>query len=461
MNQLQLKHSLGAKSPAVISFYGAGGKTTLISRLAEEISSSGLKVLLTTTTKILIPQGIPLFFNVETDKSIRALKRHFNESNIAVLGRRMLRDNKIEGISAQEVQQLRDLLQVTVLVEADGARGLPIKGYTSNEPVLPSCSDLIIAVIGADALGATLSSKNVHRLAKVTEETGAEEGSIINEQIVGDVFKYMLKLGRIQAPGAKAACILNKADLLKDPGSTALHLSRLLSGHQNPPEQLLITAGNDIDPAKITFCRKNGELSADISCIVLAAGLSTRMGRDKLALPFSNTTIFEHTLEQIRESGIKDIIVVVSPGSSWLEKLNSETYKLIENPLYRTGMASSLKAGLNAVGIKSQGVIIALADLPLVTPAIYRKLIENYRNKLKLVTYPTYRGKRGNPTLFDRRVWPDLMSISGDQGGRGLIEKMDEYKIDRVETKLPEVIFDIDTPDDYRRLLNNINRCNQ
>ncbi|MGM0688182.1 MAG: selenium cofactor biosynthesis protein YqeC [Bacillota bacterium] len=451
MDQLKLEHSLGIKLPAVISFYGAGGKTTLISRLAEEICSSGRKVLITTTTKIFVPQGIPFFSIDDTEKSIRILKRHFKKSNIAVLGRRVNRDNKIEGIATQEVQKLRDLLQITVLVEADGAKGLPIKGFNSNEPILPFHSDLIVAVIGSDALGAKLSSNNVHRPAKVVKETGAEYGSIITEHIVAEVFQHMLKLGRIQAPNSGTVCLLNKADLLKDAGLTALKLSALLSGQQNPPDQLLITAGNDINPGRFTFWLKNGELCAHISCIVLAAGVSKRMGFDKLALPFKNNTILENTLEQIKKSGIKDIIIVVRPGSPWLEKLKKGPYKLIENPLYSTGMASSLKAGLNAVDYKTQGVLIALADQPFVTPAIYKKLINNYRNKLKLFTCPTYQGKRGNPTLSDRRIWPDLVSISGDCGGRVLIDKMDEDEIDRVETERPEVLFDIDTPDDYMR----------
>jgi len=451
MDQLQLEHSLSVKLPAVISFYGAGGKTTLISRLAEEMCSSGRKVLITTTTKIFVPQGIPLFYSDDPEQSIRILKRHYQKNNIAVLGRRVNRDNKIEGISAQEVHELRELLQVTVLVEADGAKGLPIKGFNANEPVLPFHSDLIVAVIGSDALGAKLSSSNVLRLENVLEETGAEYGSIITEHIVAEVFQYMLKLGRIQAPNAGTVCLLNKSDLLKSPGSTALKLSALLSGQQNSPDQLLITAVKEINPVRFTFLLKNGELCAHISCIVLAAGASKRMGIDKLALPFSKNTILENTLEQIEKSGIKDIIIVLRPGSPWLEKLKKGTCKLIENPLHSTGMASSLKAGLNAVDNKSQGVLIALADQPLVTPALYKKLINNYRNKLKIVTYPTYRGKRGNPTLLDRRIWPDLMSISGDLGGRVLIEKMDEDEIDRVETERPEIVFDIDTPDDYKR----------
>lgn len=457
MDQLKLVHSLGVKSPAVISFFGAGGKTTLMYRLAEEIRSSGRKVLLTTTTKIKIPPELPFFINENTEKSIHALKEHFKNESIAVFGKRVLRDNKIEGIAAAEVQQFRDQLPVSILIEADGSRGMPIKGYAENEPVLPACSDLIAAVIGADALYIHISSDTVHRSVQFAAATGAGEDSIIIEKTVAAAFQHMLKLGRSQAPGAETVCILNKADLLKNPGSAAVQLSGLLSGQGSTPERFIITAGNDEDPVKVILNYKDGKQPADVSCVLLAAGTSSRMGEDKLSLPFNDNTILEHTLDQITESGIEDIIVVVRPDSSWQQKLGTGKYKLIENPLYYTGIASSLKAGLAEVSSRAQGVIFALADQPLVPPAIYRQLIDRYRSSLKLVTYPVYQGQKGNPTLFDRRTWPSLMLLSGDQGGRTLVSKMSEDEIDLIETVLPSVIADIDTPESYRMLIKNNN----
>ncbi len=453
MDQLKLESSLRVKSPAVISFYGAGGKTTLMYRLAGELRSSGRKVLLTTTTQILIPPELPLFIDHDPEQTIDDLTKHFESNSIAVLGKKVLSGNKIEGLAAEDIQPLRDDLQVTVLVEADGSRGLPIKGYASYEPVLPPCSDIIAAVVGADALGENLSADIVHRPAEFTMATGLKEGSVITELTLAAAFREMLRLGHSQAPGAAVCFILNKSDLLKDPAATALQLHGLLSDLENPPGYLLLTAGNENNPVWIIMNFTGDKQPVKVSCVVLAAGTSSRMGEDKLSLPFRGKTILEHTLDQITEAGIDNIIVVIRPGSPWPEKLKSRDLSLIENPLYITGIASSLRAGLAEVHGNSQGVIFALADQPLVAPSIYRELIDRFQHSLSLVTYPVYQGRRGNPALFDRRTWSSLMLLAGDRGGRAVINELGKDQIEQVETDLPAVVTDIDTPENYRNLL--------
>ncbi len=452
MEQLSLYHSLGLRDPAVISFIGAGGKTTLLLRLASEMLGLQQKVLLTTTTKIFRPSKMPFFIFTDIKSAVSALKKHYRDHNIAVLGNRILPNGKIEGIKADAIEILRNELQVSVLVEADGAKGKPIKGYAEYEPVLPSDSDLIAAVIGADALEASISNATVHRLKYFLKTTGAEETQNITGELIAGTFQHMLKLGTYQAPRAATAFIFNKIDLVEAPEKVVINLARLLSVSEMS-DRLLITQGNVDNPERFYLHTGKDTNRASVSCVILAAGRSLRMGEDKLALIFEGKTILEHVLDNVVKAGIEEIIVVTRPDHKWAWLPGKYKCRIVENPLYHTGMASSLQAGLKAVGHHVQGVLFALADQPKVTTDIYKLMVMNFQEKLKLITCPVFKGERGNPTLFDRRTWPDLMQLKGDQGGRQLINTLAPENIDFIETDLPVIIEDIDTISDYEALL--------
>lgn len=188
--------------------------------------------------------------------------------------------------------------------------------------------------------------------------------------------------------------------------------------------------------------------------MVLAAGAASRMGRDKLALEIAGKTVLEHTLDRVAAAGIENCIVVVRPGGGRPARLSERAgCTPVVNHAYAAGIAASLKVGLSAVDGAAQGVIFALGDQPCVPPSVFRSLVENHANRLSLVTGPAYRGKRGNPVLFDRRTWPLLMQLKGDSGGRQVIEMLPEREISWLETGAPAVLQDIDTPGDYRKML--------
>ncbi len=453
MEQLAFKTLFGLKEPSVVSFFGGGGKTTILSGLASEMASSGKRVLITTTTKAYAPSEAPLYLT-ENVEYLSTLKKYFRDNYLAFLGKRILKNGKIEGIGTDVVEYLRNQLQVTVLVEADGSRGLPIKGYAAHEPVLPPCSDLLAAIIGADAIGSRISEDNVHRPQEFSTATEARPGSIITEITAASAFVYMHGVGRMQSPQAKTICILNKADLLKNPGKTALNIAGIFCNKKNRPEQFALTAANKNNPVEVILKVTEKKSCPEVSCVVLAAGKSSRMGQDKLLMAYGSQTILEKTLAQVEASGIEDIVVVIRPGSLWKQKINPARFKIVENPGYHKGMAESLKTGLKAVSGKSQGVIFALADQPHVPTLIYRQLIESYCERLKLITCPVYQGRRGNPALFDRRTWPALMNLRGDLGGRELFKKVDKDEIDLLETDCYSVVKDIDTPENYLDIIN-------
>ncbi len=448
---LTLSSALGLKGPKIISAYGAGGKTTILSRLAAELAACGQKVILTTTTKIYPPAGAPLALAEDPARATEALCRLLQETDLAALGRRLLSGDKLEGIEPGWVEILWRETGASLLVEADGAAGKPVKGYNENEPVLPGSSHLIIAVAGFDALGARLTPQEVHRPELLLASAGAQPDAALTAVQLARHIRYVLRRGRRQAPAARAAAVFNKMDLAKHPAGAARELAALLKGAE--ADRLLFTAA--AEQAPVCFCyRPEGEVFLPaMAAVVLAAGRASRMGADKLQLEYRGRTILEHTLDQIRSAGFQQVIVVTRPGTPWRQRLASQQWcRIVENLDSDSGIASSLKTGLLAVDGAVQAVCFALGDQPLIPAEVYRRLADEHRMALPLATVPLWKGKRGNPVLFDRRTWPLLLTLKGDRGGRQILPQLPPDLIKYVELPYPEIMFDVDTPGDYRKL---------
>ncbi len=453
MKQLSLLQALNIDNNTVASFYGAGGKTSLLLKLASEMIESGGKVLITTTTKMYAPEGFPLFSLEKTQDIFSTLNEHYKEHSSAVLFNYKMSDGKLCGIDPDLVEQLQERLDIAILVEADGSKGRPLKGYRNNEPVIPSSSSLIIPVIGADAVNAVLDEEHVHCIEEFIKSIpAAKYKNIVTVEIVAAAFIKMAKLGLCQAADPRLVFILNKADLLNDFSHTALQLLSFLQKDILVKGMLLLTEASNAYPVQGYFMNDFSAADPGVSCVVLAAGESRRMGSNKLMLDINGVSMLESTLQNICDAGIEDIIVVVQPGSSWSRLLKKNKYKIVENHNYKSGMAESVKVGLNSVEKSSQGVIFALADQPLIPSKTYRELIYYYSKNFDLITCPLYRGQRGNPVLFDRRTWPLMQQLSGDRGGRVLLETLPDSKIGYFESDNEAVLLDIDTPGDYATL---------
>lgn len=453
MNQLSLYRCLDLNKPAVTSFTGGGGKTSLIRRLAEEFNDLRQKVLLTTTTKCYPFPNLPHFYLDSSVDIFKKLSEHYKNNNIAVLGGKIGPDGKIAGISPKLPGSLTRELGIHVLVEADGSKGKPLKGYEKYEPVVPSDSDLIVSVIGADALGAPVEENIVHRSGIFQQAMLLSDSStIIDENLLAQAFSYMEQVAVNQAPHARFIYVLNKFDILNNPNQ-AYKIACVLK-KMNNNTSLISTKTNSKYPVKMYLNALGQPETASLTCVILAAGSSERMGSaDKLTLPFKQSTVLQSTLDQVISSGISEIIIVTAPGSRWKSTLADCNLRIVENPLNKTGQASSLKAGLEEVNPKSQGVIFALGDQPLIGSDIFKMLIDRYKSSLKPVTYPVYQNRRGNPVIFDRTLWPLLMKLEGDEGGRAIIKNLGSEDIDLVQTDNKYVITDIDTPEDYKAAL--------
>ncbi len=189
-----------------------------------------------------------------------------------------------------------------------------------------------------------------------------------------------------------------------------------------------------------------------VGAIVLAAGRSTRMGGpNKLLETISGKPLVRIAAEEALRSRADPVVVVTGHERAKVEAaLAGLDLRLVHNPDYAQGLSTSVKAGLAALPPEAEAAIVCLGDMPQVTSALIDRLIAAYDPEQNaLVVLPTFAGKRGNPVLWSRRLFPDLMALEGDVGARHLIGAYQEVVIE-LPVENAAAMVDIDTPDGLR-----------
>jgi len=190
-----------------------------------------------------------------------------------------------------------------------------------------------------------------------------------------------------------------------------------------------------------------------VSAILLGAGESKRMGRDKLSLPWGKKTIFGHCLSNLLRSDVQEVIIVLNHGMGWLgDPGRHPKIKTVNNPYSKMGMSTSIRRGLQAIDPSSGGILIALGDQPLIKTRTINALIHAFVQGRGAIVVPSFRGKLGHPVIFHHRYLKELLKLRGDVGGRSIIEKHPE-EVWLVRVKSEGVMKDIDTWEDYHKEL--------
>ena len=192
------------------------------------------------------------------------------------------------------------------------------------------------------------------------------------------------------------------------------------------------------------------------AALILAAGESKRFGGPKQLADWGGRPLLEHVVDQVGGWPQVDEIYAVLGANAGriMERVDlSSAAAVVENREWREGIASSLRAGLDALmgDREAEAALVVLADQPMVPAAAVERLFEARRRSGRPVILPLYRFRRGHPVLLDRWLWPRLIAgLEGDQGARNLFLSRPEW--------VEEVIFgedaprDIDTPEDLKRL---------
>jgi molybdenum cofactor cytidylyltransferase len=195
-----------------------------------------------------------------------------------------------------------------------------------------------------------------------------------------------------------------------------------------------------------------------VAAIVLAAGMSRRMGTPKQLLLLAGETILELTLKNVRASNVNEVVLVLGHAAETVEKeISTERVKIVRNQDYQQGMGTSLRTGLAAVDDGASAALIVLADQPFVRPETINQLIachqEANQEEKPQIIIPAFNGFRGNPVLLDRSVFAELQSLTGDVGCRAIFGNHTE-NIRKLAVEDIGVLLDIDSQEEYEKFAN-------
>lgn len=190
-----------------------------------------------------------------------------------------------------------------------------------------------------------------------------------------------------------------------------------------------------------------------IGAIVLAAGQSRRMGRNKMLLPYGSSTVLETVVTEVAASpAVSDVVVVTGHEPDRISALlASYPVRCVFNPAYaRAEMMVSLQVGLRALPAQAQAALIVPGDHPRLERVILQRVIDAYQPGALVI--PSYQMKRGHPILIDRVWWGELLALPETASLRDFIRAHEQH-IHYVVVDTDSVLQDVDTPDEYRNLL--------
>ena len=189
-----------------------------------------------------------------------------------------------------------------------------------------------------------------------------------------------------------------------------------------------------------------------VTAIILAAGLGSRMGKNKLALPWhDDKTVLETTIERVSKSAVSNGIVVLGYQSEfWKDKLKlPANWQTVINPDYALGQSTSLLKGLSIVDVNdTEAILFCLGDQPLIKTETINTMLEFWQENKCDILIPTYQVVRGNPTIFSKNTLVDMKKLKGDEGARSLFKI---YKPDELPVNDRGIIADLDSPEAYER----------
>jgi molybdenum cofactor cytidylyltransferase len=190
-----------------------------------------------------------------------------------------------------------------------------------------------------------------------------------------------------------------------------------------------------------------------ISAIILAAGYSKRMGALKPLLKLGDRTVLDRVVGLFRESGIKDVIVVVGHGASQTIPVAHECgAQAVMNKQFDQGMFSSVQEGVRALSAESRAFFMLPVDIPLVCPQTIKELLEAYHRGMGKIVFPTFLGRRGHPPLIDTLYRDEILAHPGEGGLRAVLRNHEDESI-QIEVADEMILLDLDTPADHEALL--------
>lgn len=408
----QIVEKMGDADSPVLSFVGAGGKTSGMLELARDLAAQGKKVLVTTTTHMEHPLNLNQPGCV--DASAEEIAEQLEKNGFLIAGSQAEQPGKIKGLPVPVWEQVKKKADV-ILVEADGAKRFPLKVPGKQEPVIPKeCTHILISA-GAGALGRTLKEscfrlQEAERILADAEKQGIDvKRPEITEETMGILIEqgYVMLL-KSRYPAAKIAVVLNQADILSAPEERAAALQKQI-----------------LAPVFLHGWKKA------IHGIYLAAGFSRRFGGNKLLEKLDGKPMYLHLLEglnEIKENHKLQSLTVVTQYEEILNYLHRQRIAAVKNNNSALGISSSLKLGLQTAMIQKnqeteQYYLFCVADQPFLKKHTVEEFLYVFLKTGKGIGCISHDGKAGNPVIFHERYVPELLRIEGDKGGKSVVNQ--------------------------------------
>ncbi|MBE6027718.1 MAG: putative selenium-dependent hydroxylase accessory protein YqeC [Clostridiales bacterium] len=384
---------------AVISVVGAGGKTSLIFAWARELAAAGKSVVITTTTHMYRPErleedGIRIVVSDDPD-----------------------RPDKVMAPPVDVLESLRDTADV-VLIEADGSRRMPLKWPGDREPVIPDYTDITVCVAGLSAVG----KRTEDVVFRADELPEAIKSDTVDVNLLHKILAS--RSGGQKGVRGEFRVFLNQVDDDIDRIAASYRLQQILGvfGIQT-------AWGSLIEPEE-----------RRIAVILEAAGDSRRFGSNKLLhIMDDGRPMIASILDAVRPIDAYKKIVVTQYDE--VAELASD-FDTVMNDRPDLGISRSMQLGIKAAG-DADAYMFCVCDQPGLTTATLEKLIEAYKKGTAGIVSLAWQGQMCNPKIFSSRYREELLKLSGDTGGRQII---DAHKKDLllVEAESEDEVKDID-----------------
>ncbi len=454
-----LRLSLDSTAPDVVSFVGAGGKSSAIFRLAGEIAGAGHRVVTTTTTHIAAEQiGLSPAYLLVKDQQIDwdALEQMLKTHNQCLL----ISDDqlpKATGLAPHLVDALAQaapgLYVAAILVEADGSARRAVKAPAPHEPVLADATNLLVPVLGLDTIGKPLDTTTAHRPELLRPLLGvADPATRFTPAMAARLLLDPQGGAKGRASAARFVPLINKAD-----NPTCQLAGRLIA-------RLLAEQGASSLLGKVGLQDETpvGERWGPTTAVVLAAGSASRMGRPKQLLELEGEALVVRAARLALASGATETLVVLGAYAKEVEVALSAVpatqfgaqvgrLRVIYNPDWQTGQASSVCAAVRDLQPACQAALFMPVDQPNVPVSLLRRLWRAWRAGHDRVATAVDGAMRGAPAIFDRSYFGELLMLEGDQGARSLLKGAAEDVATVPSTGF--AVADVDTPDQWEQFL--------
>lgn len=438
MNLKEMAQWLNINKGSVISVVGCGGKTTLVQKLSEVMAET-FKVGVAASTKMYIPEKsiYKAMYIRNKNECVCPVKEpgvyYFSDETVP---------GKLHGFGAYMTAQAKNHMDM-IIIEADGSRMRPLKGWAPYEPVIIEDTTVTIGVMNLKTLGEKATDGNVHRMSEFEKLTGIKAGEIVKDKHLCAMVNS--SEGMFKYSKTKKVLLINHIDNKED-------YNRAIQFIEN--NELNVDAvfiGNLI--LGIVELYKKPE-QKKIAAVILASGRGSRMGKNKLLIDINGKPMIEYILNNVRRNSFCEYHVV----SVYEDILDMAGHKFgmqcifNEHPEY--GQSQSIVLGTKKCSDICDGFMYFTGDMPALQKDTIGKLLKAF-DKYNKIIVPVYDGHRGSPVIFPKKFKKQLETLTGDTGGRQIMED-NKDQIYFVEIEDAWQGMDVDTEEDLVKVKEKI-----